>query len=418
LIRIRGLPMIRSWERAVPAVLVVVLLIPLCLGCGGGGRGGVTITIGEMTDLTGAASPALIPIHYGLVDLMRYYNEESLIPGVKLKVETWDTHMDPARTLPGYDWLRGRGADLIISIMPQDAVIMKPFADRDKFPVFSNTSLPEMWTPPGWVFCLSNRNDQLMVTLLKWVSEKHWDYSKGIPRIGFIGWSEVNSIGIEKAMREYCQGHPDKFEYVHGFLAPVGTMTFGGEIERLKDCNYIGINGYTAAPFIEEYQSRGYSATFLDPASNIAQYGLFVDRLGWEALDGTLTATWCQTWTEPSPILDLAKELLHKYRPNQADAIMHEGTGYVDAGVEEIVPMLAILQNATAQVGAEDLSSQAIYDAAVKYKTGGPLWQGFPQWGFSETKRYLSDHARIYEWSAAKKDFVRSEDWVPLVTEW
>ena len=35
--------------------------------------------------------------------LVRYCNEEAIIPGVKIKLATYDTHYDPARTLPGWD---------------------------------------------------------------------------------------------------------------------------------------------------------------------------------------------------------------------------------------------------------------------------------------------------------------------------
>jgi len=46
-----------------------------------------------------------------LEDLVAYYNDSDLIPGVRLEVVVYDGQWDPARDIPGYEWLRGRGAD-------------------------------------------------------------------------------------------------------------------------------------------------------------------------------------------------------------------------------------------------------------------------------------------------------------------
>jgi hypothetical protein len=54
---------------------------------------------------------------------------------------------------------------------------------------------------------------------------------------------------------------------------------------------------------------------------------------------------------------------------------------------------------------------------ALNYKLSGPVWKGYPQWGFSQTKRCWQDDEMIYRWSAEAKDLVRLSDFVPLVTE-
>jgi len=99
----------RSWKRAIAALLILVLVVPLCLSCGEEEEGVVTITIGEITDLTGPASPAIIPLHWALADMVSDYNEKGLIPGVKFKVVSWDNKYDPSRDIPGYEWVRERG---------------------------------------------------------------------------------------------------------------------------------------------------------------------------------------------------------------------------------------------------------------------------------------------------------------------
>ena len=58
------------WKRAVASFLALALVAVLCLSCGGGGKG-VTITIGELTDFTGSAAPAVKSIHYVIEDIAK-----------------------------------------------------------------------------------------------------------------------------------------------------------------------------------------------------------------------------------------------------------------------------------------------------------------------------------------------------------
>ena len=54
----------------------------------------------------------------------------------------------------------------------------------------------------------------------------------------------------------------------------------------------------------------------------------------------------------------------------------------------------------------------------MNYETTGSLWEGYyPEWSFTETKRYLVDQVMIYEWSADAGDLVGVSDWLPFVTE-
>lgn len=73
-------------KMAVAFLLVLALLVPLSFGCGGAGKGVKTIHIGELTDFTGSAAPALKNITYATEDVARCYNDNNLIPGVKVKV--------------------------------------------------------------------------------------------------------------------------------------------------------------------------------------------------------------------------------------------------------------------------------------------------------------------------------------------
>jgi ABC-type branched-subunit amino acid transport system substrate-binding protein len=103
----------------------------------------VKITIGVISDKTGPAANAYIDIDMALADVVEYYNKENLIPGVKLEVITYDGQFDPSRDIPGYKWLKERGADLIFSSIESTPIVLKPFVDKDKIVMFTGSALKE-----------------------------------------------------------------------------------------------------------------------------------------------------------------------------------------------------------------------------------------------------------------------------------
>jgi hypothetical protein len=295
-------------------------------------------------------------------------------------------------------------------------VTLKPFLERDKVVVASLTTYPAVCDPPGWVFCFSASSYDETKTLLKWVSEKNWDYAKGIPKLGMIGAADPTMVDVDKAVKEYVHDHPGQFDYVGGYMPPIGTTLFSGEVESLKNCDYILTQGTETADFINQFLARGYHARFINAGDAASWVGMWADKCGWQSLNGLLTACSSLSWDQSNPLLNLTKELLLKFHPGQANSIIDSGSDYA-GGCQETVSILDILHAAVEHVGAANLDAQAFYDAAVKYKTGGSMWEGYPEWSFNATKRYLVDDIVMYEFSAEAKDIVKTGDWVPLVTE-
>ena len=397
-------------------LLVLVMVVPLSFGCGGGGGGKVTITIGELTDFTGIAAPAVKTITYITQDIARYYNDENLIPGVKVKIAAYDTQYDPSRIVPGYDWCKNQGAKVIITLFPGDPDVLKPFAETDKVIIAAMGVNPEAFDPPGWVFGFSNANVWATKTLLKWISDNDWDYGQGISKIGMAAWNDPLGVLVDKATKEYVQNHPGKFDYVGAYHAPAGTVIFAAEAKKLEDCDYVTSGGYPSIYLLRDLRAIGSKAKMIDGVSSMLSYKkLFVDVVGWEGVDGTLTTNESWYWNDSSPFVDLAKELLQRYRPSQAVEIMDAG-GYVGPATQ-VIAIFEVLQQAIQKVGAENFDGQAYFDAAIDYKTTSPIWKGCPQWGFGQTKRYLIDHHALYEFSASEQDVVRITDWLPQLME-
>ena len=183
-----------GWKRGMACLLSLVLVTVFLLGCGGGGEGGkVTITIGELTDFTGSAAPAVKSIHYVIEDIAKYYNEENLIPGVKVKIAAYDTRLDPSRDLPGYDWCKEHGAKVVITLFPQNADALKAFAERDKVVIAAMNGSTATFEPPGWVFCSTTLSAWGMKTMLQWINETDWK-GPGIPKLGLVAWDEPGGV--------------------------------------------------------------------------------------------------------------------------------------------------------------------------------------------------------------------------------
>jgi len=405
----------KEWQILVACFLVLALIAMLCLGCGKGKEREVTITIGELTDFTGPASTSTVYLHYALADTIRYYNEEGLIPGVKLKLVSYDTQYSPARTLPGYDWLKERGAEIIVAPIANDAEMVKPFAERDATPVISFSPTDPMLEPPGWIFCFSARYADQQRFLLKWISENHWDYSKGIPKVGFIALNVASGVDQQKAFKEYAQAHPDKFDLVYCALTLVGTQSYGPEVGALKDCDYIMTVTLTIGPFIRDYRVRGYDrATFISDSSAASWLGFLRDMLGdWKGLDGFLSLYIALPWGVPNPTVELGEKLLYDYHSGEAEEVVHSGQNYIGV-VPFFLALLQVIEKAIGKVSAQDFDGQAFYDVALDFEV---QFEGYPEYRFTETERWCVHEAAVYEWNAEAEGPVKLSDWLPLEVE-
>ncbi|MFO8011050.1 MAG: ABC transporter substrate-binding protein [Dehalococcoidia bacterium] len=409
--------------------LVTILAFPACGSDGGetpdittenggkttspGGTEEVVITIGNLSDLTGTAAVAMEVINSALRDLVGYFNEGDIIPGVELKVVTYDGQYDPSRDIPGYEWLREKGADLIFTAVPGTPLTLKSRANRDSMVLFGVSGNPDDLSPPGYVFNLGTIPRHEALTMLKWIAENHWDYrANGPARIGGAGWEGPYTVWWLDSMKDYARAHPDQFEWVDGRLTKYGSFLWQSEVDALKDCDYVYVPT-VMINFIKEYRDAGHDGTFIGASTHAAFMGQIKDARLWDEVDGMLFISSSRWWSEEGEIIDLTKEILYRNHPNKADEIIKSGVGYIS--IVNLYQMLSIIKNAVDEVGAQNFDSQALYDAAESYTL---TIDGANRYSFSENKRWATDLYAVYQARADEEDLVRQHaEWLPVVTE-
>jgi len=403
-------------KMVIACTLVLALLAIPAVGCGGdddGGNGKVTIRIGEMNDLSGPASPACIDPHRALGDLIEYYNENELIPGVELKHSFYDTKYDASRELPGYEWLKERGAEVILAVLYSSAEYIKPFAEDDGIPVFAlSSSLPLLEPPFGWAFTIQAPPTEEIITVLQHISDNWTDYPTK-PKIGWIGAVTAFAAQQQAAAEEYCLAHPDEFEWVAGFGTPVGTMSFSGEIVKLKDCDWIGLGlvPTSMGAFLTQLRGQGSEAKLFSQEFIFACWGMVMDAVGIEAIDGSIICSLSGWWSDPFPIIEEARARLYEKYPAEAEKIIHNGIGYAGSTVQNTF-FLEIIRAAVAEVGAENYDGQALYNTARNFSY---TFVDFPEWSYSPTKNYPQNDIIIYEVKAAEGNAMAITGWIPLL---
>ncbi len=408
--------------------LSMSILIVLLVACGNGGDPTIkktdnppdnteppdelVFTIGNLTDKTGVASSAVAIIDSTLDDMVEYYNEENMIPGVRLQTRSYDTQWDASLCRTGYNWVKEQNADIIWTPVTTAVSVLKPVVDDDRMPLFAASANLEVLMPPGYAFSLGTIPQYDAYTLLQWIAENHWDYRKNGPaKIGGAGWKDDYSPLFFEGMKNYTKEHPDQFEWKGGHLTDFGFV-WASEIEALKDCDYV----YPPVPmhvFIRDYRDSGYDAVFIGTDPHAGFLDIIDDGAYWDEIDGMLFIRASRWWTEQGVIIDLTKQLLHENHESKAEEIMRSGVGYLSTSC--FYQLLQIIRNAAEDAGPGNLDSQAVYEAAVNYTE---RIDEVDRYSFDETKRCSTNYYVIYEADGARLNLYRADpDWIPMVTE-
>lgn len=403
-------------------IILLVLLLTLLVACGSDDSSeepdsnlemekDVVITIGNLTDKTGPIANALSFMDMALEDLVGHFNEENLIPGIELKVIEYDAQYDPSKHIPGYEWLKEKGADVIYSSDPNAIETLKSRVDKDQIVTFASSAQSVLLEEPGYAFTASTYPVDLYYTFLDWIAENDWDYAaKGPAKIGMAGWTTAINVAMVEGMEGYCNEHPDKFEWVGDYLIDMG-FSWGHEVEALKDCDYILPPVGSFVTFVKQYTDIGGRAKFFGAEPHASFFSLISDAQLWDEIDGMLFVKESEYWNDEGEFMDLVNQLLADNHPESTDEIKRSGVGYMVVSHDLI--MLEIIQKAAEAVGSQNIDSQALYEAAQSYML---IIDGVERYSFTDTKRFGCDKVGIYEAVGAEETIVRVDpEWIPLI---
>jgi len=367
------------------------------------------ITIGNLTDKTGVSANAMTVIDTALQDLVRYYNDNNLIPGIELEVIEYDGQWDPSKDVPGYEWLRGKGADLIYTCQTFTPITLMPRVNADRVPLYAAAVDIKKLTTPGYVFCMGIIPQQEVYTLLPWIAENDWDYkAKGPAKIGGVGWPDTYCPSFFEATERYAKAHPDQFEYTGGYLTNY-SFVWGHEVEKLMDSDYVFPNSIMTS-FVREYRDTGGKAKFIG-TDVVAAFMSMVDEVGlWDEMDGALYIRSSQWWNEQGKLIDLTNQILRQYRPGEADEITRGGSGYL--AVNNAYLVLECIKATVEAVGPENFTSEALYQATQQISVE---FGGVKHYSYTDSKRTAVDSLAIYRMDGEKADIFRVDDqWLPV----
>ncbi len=374
----------------------------------------VVITIGNMTDMTGHAAGVFELINTGLTDLVQYFNDENIIPGVKLEILTYDTGYDPAKDKPGYEWLKERGADLIFTQAPHTPITLKPRADKDQMVIFCTTTSPELLEPPGYVFTLNTEMDNYSATLLKWIAENEWDYqSKGPAEVAAVSYVGPAYENLHAGAEAYCKEHPEQFTWKGSYMQEFGSFDWSNQIDQVKEVDYLLGGTIGVINYAPQLRNQQIDARLLLGNWTTASLGIIVDSAGADYMDGQLFIYPNRWWNEDYQIPNLARELVKRYHgENELEGIMRRGNSYLGA-IEQGYGMLSVIKKAVEDYGAENFSSQTLYDAATSFSIA---YGGCEEWHYTDTKRTAWEALGIYEFSGEEETLVRKDpEWQPVL---
>lgn len=377
---------------------------------GGSLQKDAVVTIGNLSDFTGVAATSMSIISIALKDMVNYFNNEDLIPGVTVEVVDYDNQFEAGKDISGYEYLRWKNADLIWTPVPGSGIRLKPLADKDHFLVICASVDIEELLPAGYVFSVGNIPQYDAYTLLKWIAENDWDYQqKGPARVGGAAWADAYSPPFLDAVKAYAKAHPEQFEYAGAYITDF-SFIWSSQIESLKDCDYL----YPPTPmqkFVADYRNAGYEARFIGSDVHDAFMGMIDKSDLWEEIDGMLFIRATRWWNENGEIIDLVKQVLYENHPDNAEEIIRNGCGYLSA--YQAYQMLHIIKDAAEAVGPENIDSQALYEAALSFTATS---DGIDLYGFSDTKRCSTNYYEVCKADAVEKDLIRIDpNWLPLV---
>jgi ABC-type branched-subunit amino acid transport system substrate-binding protein len=175
---------------------------------------GKIVEIGSLCGLTGGAAGPTQFYLQGMLDYVRYFNEEKGIPGVTIKLVWMDVAGVTDRFISGYYRLVGRGVPFIHGEEARALEGLRLQLERDQIVFIGSGMTGALIYPPGWVFSTWSLQAEEASAVFDYFME-NWKEERP-PRLQFVmidipwgheileGTKYAESIGFEVLPTEPC----------------------------------------------------------------------------------------------------------------------------------------------------------------------------------------------------------------------
>lgn len=411
--------MTRKVITAITLVVLALLLaaLPGLVGCGGKKEVVTgTFTLGWLQDLTGRAGFAVKQVWDGVQDYVAKAEAENPIPGVKIKLISYDTKSDYGRVVPGYVWLRGQGATAISVATTDSALLWGRMADDQCVNLYMSNQ-PQTLSNE-WTYTEYGTSASMVESLLQWLREGGgWDYAaKGKPKIGVLTYAGVTYYqDFVDTLEGVVNQYPDKYNYLGAQKAPTTTTTWAAEVLRLKDADIIFcfLSGTPLASFVKEARDRGYTGQFMGPLDAFAAYwGLIKAAVPVAQLDGITSALGMPAMDDPNtPIINEVKAYMQAHR-SEADIKSYMGSTGYQTGYCLGMILVDVVTRAAAKVGAANVGDISGTDLRDVIRETNLTIDGYGEaFKYRGNMGALSRMAMMYKFSAAQDKWISISGW-------
>jgi len=171
--------------RRLRALAIALVMILLAIGCAPGPREEKRVLeIANLSPLTGGTAAAEQPCLQGMLDYVRYFNEEKGIPGATVTLVWMDMGRETSRFISGYRRLLERGIPLIFSNDTISLEALKPEFEKDQIPFVTGATFGTLVYPPGWIYAVWATQGEAATAVLDYFRE-NWAEERA-PRLQFL----------------------------------------------------------------------------------------------------------------------------------------------------------------------------------------------------------------------------------------
>ena len=204
---------------------------------------------------TGPIADIGVPMSRGVIDYLRYVNEQGGIDGVKVDIKWEDTRAEVPRAITAHKRFKVAGVVIEWCCWSSQLETLAPAMQRDETPfVAYNTYTPAMWTDPlRWIFVPFPSWDCVAQVLGDWV-KKNWTEERP-PRIGYIFHDHPSAWGTKDGFVEYApEGGAEFIGYeVVPMMGTIDTSTEWLRMARKRpDWIYVFAYGTTMVTLVKD----------------------------------------------------------------------------------------------------------------------------------------------------------------------